>query len=94
MFILLCYFTVLGHTALEQCKSEQVEVDLDGHHTINYRICDDPTTVCFQQRNESCEPQQEFERIMEAKLVDHNGNRHTLNVQDDTKGFTVRKDLT
>ena len=69
-------------------------MDLDEHYTINYSICDDPTSVCFQQYNvtESCEPEQELERIVKAKLIDHNGNKHTLDVLDDRKGFTVRKE--
>ena len=68
-------------------------MDLDGQYTINYSICYDPNSVCFQQHNvtESCEPEQELERIVKAKLIDHNGNKHTLDVLDDGKGFTVRK---
>ena len=79
-----------GHAQLEQCKAEQAEVDLERRLTIHYNLCDDPGSVCFQQQNESCEPEQEFEEIIEAKLVDQTGNSHRLKVQDDKKGFHVR----
>ena len=85
------HLIVLGHAELEQCKSEQVEVDLAGHLTVHYSICDNPNSVCFHQHNESCEPEQEFETIIKAKLVDHNGNSHRLNLHNDRKGFDVRR---
>ena len=81
---------LLGDAKLEQCKPEQVEVDLEGHLTVPYRLCDDPGSVCFQQPNESCDPEQELELIIEAELVDTSGNSHRLQVHDDRKGFDVR----
>ena len=89
MFI---HLIVLDHAELEQCKSEQVEVDLAEHPLpVHYGICDDPNRKCFQQHNESCEPEQEFETIIKAKLVDHNGNSHRLHLHNDRKGFDVRR---
>ena len=79
-----------GNAKLEQCKPEQVEVDLERHLTVPYGLCDDPGSVCFQQHKESCDPDKESEEITEAKIVDQNGNSHTLKVQD-RKGFHVRR---
>ena len=79
-----------GHAKLEQCKAEQAEVDLERHLTIHYSLCDDPGSVCFQQQNEPCEPEQDSEEIIEAKLVDQTGNSHGLKVQDNGKEFDVR----
>lgn len=66
-----------------------MEVDLEGHIIIPYSLCADPNSVCFQQPNESCEPDESSETISKAEIVDENGDSHTLKVQDH-KEFHVR----
>jgi hypothetical protein len=84
------YLFALGYALkLEQCKSEQVEVDLARHVTIHYGLCADPNSVCLQRNNESCEPEESSETLTKAEIVDENGDWRTLKVQDH-KEFHVR----
>ena len=91
-FSLGFYLIALSYAQLEQCKSEQVEVDLEGHIIIHYSLCADPNSVCFQRNNESCEPDESSETITKAEIVNENDNLRTLKVRDH-KEFHVRVNL-